>query len=465
MALREIRNHLGVVRQTLEKQRKAERPPEKKGFELEFLPGYLEILERPPSRVGRFFGLTIMVLCALALIWATFGRIDVIASAPGKIIVSQYSKVVQAAEPGEVSSILVRNGQSVARDDVLIQLNPTAARAEVERLRIQVELSTLEVARLAALLTDNPPRKFDPPENVAPDKLATVRERLAGTYLEQQGEEKTFAAQLAHNEVQQDAAKRDIDELGLLLANVRERYEGRKRLSDGGHLPHAQLLEFEELLLTRQRELLAKKSELKVLVAQHDTLESERLQRHAERRRTLMEQLDAERRKLVDLRQEYIKAEEKSRYLTIHAPVDGVVQQLATHTLGGVVTAGQELMMIVPDDTALEAEVNVLNKDAGFVRAEQPVELKIESFPYTRYGTVKGKVLHVSRDSIADENLGLVYPARIQMSAHTILVDGKEVPLSAGMQVTAEVKIGSRRVIDYLLSPLMDYQHNALRER
>ncbi|WP_159587979.1 HlyD family type I secretion periplasmic adaptor subunit [Chelativorans xinjiangense] len=465
MMLKWLRQHVGIVRQTLKAQRKAEKSPQKKDFELEFLPGYLEILERPPSRVGRFFGWAIMGLCALVLLWAIFGRIDMIASAPGKIIISQYSKIVQAPEAGEVANIHVGNGQPVARGDVLIELNPTTAGAEAERLRTQVEFSALEMARLEALLTDDPPGKFNPPQKVSRTRLAIVRDRLMGAYQEQQAEEETFAAKLAGNEAQQQAATRDIAELEALLANVRERYKSRKELTDKGHFPRLQLLELEETLLNRERELLGKKSEFDVLLTDRKALQTEKLQRRTERRRNVLEQLDEERRKLVDLRQELIKAEERSRHLTIQAPVDGVVQQLATHTLGGIVTVGQELMVIVPDHATLEAEVNVLNKDAGFVRAEQAVELKIESFPYTRYGTIKGEVLHISRDSIADERLGLIYPARIRMSADSIAVKSKEVALSAGMQVTAEIKTGSRRIIDYLLSPLMEYQHDALRER
>ncbi|MCT7375558.1 HlyD family type I secretion periplasmic adaptor subunit [Chelativorans salis] len=433
-------------------------------MELEFLPGHLEILERSPSRVGRLVALAIMVLCTLALLWSIFGKIDVIASAPGRIIASQYSKVVQAPELGEISSIHASDGQSVTRGDILVELVPISAEAEAERLDAQVEFSILEITRLEALLTDDP-GSFDPPKGIAPAKVARVRERLMSAYQEQQAEEETFTAQLAHNTVQQEAAQRDIVELEMLLSNMRERYEGREELFKKGHFPRLKLLELKEQLLSRERELLAKRSELEVLKTDVKTLESQRQQQRTERRRTLMEQLDQERRKLVDLRQEHIKAKERARHLTIRAPVDGVVQQLAVHTIGGIVTAGQELMMVVPDEAALEAEVKVLNKDIGFLLPGQPVELKIESFPYTRYGTVKGKILHVSRDSVTDEQLGLIYPAHIRLSARAIAVDGKDVLLATGMQVTAEIKTDSRRVIDYLLSPLMDHQHNAMRER
>ena len=151
--------------------------------------------------------------------------------------------------------------------------------------------------------------------------------------------------------------------------------------------------------------------------------------------------------------------------MTIKAPVDGVVQQLAVHTLGGVVTQGQELMIIVPEGLDLEAEVTIENKDVGFVRAGQPVEVKVDSFPYTKYGTIKGEVIHVSRDSMEDEQQGLVFPARVRLAAQTVQADDEIIQLSAGMSISAEIKTGDRRVIDYLLSPLKEYQSESLNER
>ena len=157
--------------------------------------------------------------------------------------------------------------------------------------------------------------------------------------------------------------------------------------------------------------------------------------------------------------------DEKQRLQTLRAPVNGVVQQLAVHTLGGVVQTAQQLMVIVPEDVGLEAEVLVLNKDVGFVRAGQEVEIKVDSFPYTRYGTLSGTVVHVSRDAVKDEQQGLVFPAQIQMERASIIVDGHKTPLQAGMSVVAEIRTGKRRVIDYLLSPLQQYQSEAMKER
>lgn len=122
-------------------------------------------------------------------------------------------------------------------------------------------------------------------------------------------------------------------------------------------------------------------------------------------------------------------------------------------------------MAVVPAEDALEVEATVLNKDIGFVRVGQEVTVKIESFPYTRFGYLTGKVLSVSHDAAQDEKMGLVFPARVKLDKATLVVDGVRVSLSPGMALSVEIKTGKRRVIDYLLSPLREYSSESLRER
>ena len=165
------------------------------------------------------------------------------------------------------------------------------------------------------------------------------------------------------------------------------------------------------------------------------------------------------------LEQELAKAEERLRSRVLRAPVDGTVQQLAVHTVGGVVSPAERLMIVVPSDAALEVEALAANKDIGFVHAGQEAAIKVESFPFTRYGLVDGEVAHVSADAVADESLGLVYPMRIAMASERILVGDAWTPLAPGMAVTVEVKTGQRRALDFFLSPFRRYQDEAMRER
>ncbi|PPU94417.1 HlyD family type I secretion periplasmic adaptor subunit, partial [Xanthomonas hyacinthi] len=196
--------------------------------------------------------------------------------------------------------------------------------------------------------------------------------------------------------------------------------------------------------------LSAAEEELRVLVADF--------------RQQTLDQLREAEQKIAQGTPELAKAGQRDRLMTLRAPVDGTVQQLAVHTVGGVVTPAQQLLAVVPQE-ALEVEATVLNKDIGFVRPGQPVTVKIESFPYTRYGYLTGKVVSVSHDAAQDENQGLVFPARIRLDGSTLAIDGVVVSMSAGMTLSAEIKTGKRRVIDYLLSPLKQHGGEALRER
>ena len=460
-----IGNHLKAVREALRGQAKEEKPAKKKAEELDFLPAYLEIMERPPSNVARLFVFSIMVLCLITLAWSILGRVDIIASSPGQLIVGQRSKTIQAPENGEVTGILVRDGQHVVAGDPLIKLNPVRAEADARRLAQQIAHSSLEVARLTALITDDPAGNFRAPPGADTVRVQAAQAYLISEYNEQRSKIRTFEAQLRENTARQASTNRVIEGTRSLLANVTERFERFRKLAEKGNYPKLQLLEVEQEMLEQKRELEEQQSNLAQLEAEATTLQAQMAQAGAEWRRTLLSRLDEERRTLIDYQQEYVKALETSRLQTIVAPVDGVVQELAMHTIGGVVTPGLELMKVVPRDAELEAEIKVLNKDKGFVRAGQPVEIKVDSFPYTKFGTIKGEVLHVSNDALEDEDLGPVFQSRIRLSQDHIKVDGEAVPLTAGMRVTAEIKTGDRRVIEFVLDPLKEYASEAGKQR
>jgi hemolysin D len=268
----------------------------------------------------------------------------------------------------------------------------------------------------------------------------------------------------AHNAEAQGIAA-EIKKLKGTVPLLRQRVEARRTLVEQNYAPKLDLLELEEQLIREQQDLEAAKARLVQAKAEIANAETRRQQAEAEfRRDRLAELTDAEQR-VAQLGQELIKIERRQGLQQLVAPVDGVVQQLAIHTVGGVVTEAQQLMVIVPAEQRLEVEATLLNKDIGFVQAGQPAAVKIETFLFTRYGTIDGKVLQVSGDAVADDHLGLVYPTRIAMDRTTMNVDGKTVNLGAGMAVTVEIKTGKRRLIEYLLSPLLRYGQESLRER
>ena len=147
----------------------------------------------------------------------------------------------------------------------------------------------------------------------------------------------------------------------------------------------------------------------------------------AETRRALAERHAAAASKVVQLTQERSKTEQRSRLALLTAPVDGTVQQVAVHTQGGVVTPAQALMVIVPREAPLHARVVIDNKDIGFVRAGQAAQIKLETFPFTRYGTVPAVVHSVAADSVVDEKAGALFPAKLVLGQTAIDVDGRRI--------------------------------------
>lgn len=457
--------HLKTARQALLNQRSEVKKPPLSQTEYEFQPGYLEIVERPPAPWTKRLAIGITGLLLAILAWSIIGRLDIHAQATGRLIVSSNSKVVQAAEPGEITAINVTDGQSVKAGELLISLNPVGVQAQVRELQEQLTFQQLEQARLQALLSEEPLTAFAPPETASAQQITTARAFLNSEWRDISTELANYASALKVNEADRQARQNELTELHQLKANARRRLAASKTLADVKQFALMELLKLESELLEVRRLTSEKQGEFDVLAAQVSSLENQRDNFIAKTRRETLEKLSQAQGTLAVLTQQLIQTREKYRQHQIVAPVDGVVQQLAVHTLGGVVQAAQQLMVVVPDGVALEAEVMVLNKDVGFVYSGQDVEIKIDAFPYTRYGTIKGKVAHISRDAVEDEQLGLVFPAKVLLSGNKILVEDKQVPLQAGMSINGEIRTGDRRVIDYLLSPIQQYQSEALGER
>ncbi|MFJ2478846.1 HlyD family type I secretion periplasmic adaptor subunit [Pseudomonas sp. NPDC087598] len=433
--------------------------------EYEFQPGYLEIVERPPAPWARATALLLIASVLLALGWAILGFLDIHASSTGRLMVSSYTKVIQAHEAGEVSAIHVRDGQRVKAGEPLVALNPIGVDAELGELQAQLAFKLLERARAQALLNNDPLGSYQPPAGLNPEQVATARAQLASTWREISANLDSLRAEISINQANQRARSVEIAALGKLASNIRQRLNARRAMAAEQLMPQVELLEQEKEQLEVERSLAQQNAELQVLKAEAQNRVEQRDSFLARTQREQHDLLNSTHQDIAVLEQQLIRGRDRQRLQTLLAPVDGVVQQLAVHTLGGAVQPAQQLLVIVPEGAELDAEVMVLNKDVGFVRAGQPVEVKIDTFPYTRYGTLRGTVSHVSGDAIKDEQQGLVFPARIRLDRAAIAVGQEWLALQAGMSVTAEIRTGDRRVIDYLLSPIQQYQSEALRER
>lgn len=433
--------------------------------EYDFLPAYLDIVERPVAPLARRTAWFLALTLLLVLLWSIFGKLDIHASANGKVIVSEHSKVIQSFEPGVVAAINVRDGDRVAAGQVLIELNPIGIDAEVSNINQQLMHRSLEAARMSALLTHDPHAHFLSPPNSPESLVMTAKALLAKEYDAVNAELARQDSEQAVNQAYIQTGGTNIAHQKALMKNIYQRLQALRTLVKSKSIAEVEVLIQEREWLNANAEAGRLQSEQVVLQAKKHHLMQIRLHYLAEKKRSYQEQLNKAHEVLNQLQQERVKLMEKQRQQTLRAPVAGVIQQSTVHTLGGVVTSAQPLMVLVPEDYQLELDVMILNKDVGFVLPGQAVEVKIDSFPYTRFGTLSGEVKHISRDAMEDQQQGLVFPARIRLNSDTLTVEGKPVRLSAGMAVSVEIKTGRRRVIDYLLSPLQQYQSEAMRER
>jgi membrane fusion protein, hemolysin D len=458
----------------------------KRGSDLEFLPAALEIVETPASPVGRAIGLLIILFFAVALGWATLGHVDIIATAPGKVVPSGRTKIIQPFDTGVVREIRVQDNQEVKKGDVLIELDPTISAAEVGRLRQDLIAQRLQVARLQAILTAHDQTvNFVPPLGATPAQIFLQRTLLTNQMEEQRAKLANIDRQIVQNEATRAGTAAQVDKLKASIPIIKQRVAAYKMLLDDGNGAQLQYLQNWQDEVEHEEDLEATRAKLTESDASIAALQEQRQQAGAEFLHTNLSDLADAEQKVASSEQQLLQAEERQRLETLVAPVDGTVQQVAIHTVGGVVTPAQQLMAIVPADSPIEIEAMVSNRDIGFVRAGQRAEIKIDTFNFTRYGLLHGDVKSVSQDAIqrdkpadksgdSSDSLGessepdgqqLVYSARIALDTTQMNVDGRLVNLAPGMAVTAEIKTGSRRVIEYLLAPLLRYKQESLRER
>lgn len=430
---------------------------------MEFLPAVLEIQQAPPSPVGRAVLWTILAAVTAAVLWTTFGWIDIVATAQGKIIPSGYSKIIQPYETGVIASIHVQDGQTVKQGDVLIELDATVHRADRDRASNEYRAAKVEAARLRALVKGR--STFEAPSDADQVVVLLQRQLLRDQLAEYQA--KAAAAQHLVDQ-RQAALEQTIENILRLEATVpmeAERAEVYKKLLEHEAVSKMDFLQAEGQRIDKTQELAGQKKKLQQDRAALAEAEKHYLAMASEFQQAKQAELSALETKAASLAQEVTKAGQKAGLLRLTSPIDGVVQQLAVHTVGGVVTPAQQLLIVVPQDHPVEVEAQVENKDVGFVKEGQSVEVKVETFQFTLYGTIPGRVRTVSDDAAPIEKVGLVYPTRVSMDRSTIQVEGKQVNLSPGMAVTVEIKTGKRRIIEYLLSPLLKSMKESLRER
>ncbi|HEX3972485.1 MAG TPA: HlyD family type I secretion periplasmic adaptor subunit [Stellaceae bacterium] len=456
--------------------------------ELAFLPAALEIIETPPSPIGRAIGVTIIVLFCAALAWASMSKIDIIASAPGKIVPNGDTKIIQPVEIGIVRAIHVEDGQTVKAGDVLVELDPTVSQAELAQGNADLIAAETDVARLRAALSDaaDPLTEFHPPADADPHLVTAESQLLISQVSEARAKVAEAESQRLEKEREVASIAAAMDKIQATIPMQQGRYDIRKYLADRGEASRILLLQDQEQLVSSQKELLVQKSHYAEAEAALAAITATGTKIQAEFRHGVSDDLTKAEQRVADLTQGRIKALQRTKQQTLIAPIDGVVQQLAVHTIGGVVTPAQPLLVLVPISSHLEIEAQISNQDIGFVEIGQPASIKVQTFDFTKYGLLHGTVESVSADAVQPDvaqqrananspdaarvnsqpnNSEPVYIGRISLDQNRMQIGDKDVSLSPGMAVTVEIKTGSRRIITYLLSPLMRYRQESLHER
>ncbi|MEW9808994.1 MAG: HlyD family type I secretion periplasmic adaptor subunit [Candidatus Symbiodolus clandestinus] len=437
----------------------------------EFLPAYLELLERPPSPSARITAKVIACSVIVAIVWACLGQLDMHVVAVGKLEVPSRSQEIQPYFNGEVVEIHVRNGQSVKKGDPLLTLNHVDAQRGLQSSQEKLAHQQLVSACYQTLISEDPKwseiTAIDAPESV----IAESRLYCQSLWQHYRAQLSEADAILAKNASDQEKCRAEIAVLEKLQENYQQRLAAQKKLTASQVQSREKLLEYEAGALNTDRELTNQRSMLNVLKAEQKSLQQRRASQQSQIHREWHERLRELNNQLPDLQQNLGRAREYQRLQVLRAPLDGIVQKLEANTIGGIVNPNNKILIITPHDAPQIAEVQIKNKDIGFVQVGDAVTIKIDAFPYSRYGTLQGNVKSISRDAIAQErseaasgDSSYVFPAQITLKQNYIMVDGKKVMLTPGMSIQTNIKVGKRRVIDYVFSPVREYQSEAWRE-
>jgi len=441
----------------------------------DFAPDLLAIQAQPPARLPQALMYVVFALFGITVLWIVFGRLDIVASAEGKLVPLTYLKIVQPAEGGIVSEILVREGETVAKGQVLMRMDPKIATADLKTVESELALKRLTLRRIDAELagTALTARPGDPA-----DLYAQIEAQYHARRQAQQDAlaEERAVLQKAENDL---VAAREVQgKLERVLPSYRQSAEAYQKLGRQGFAGNLLVEEKVREAIEKEQDLKAQTATVAALTAAIAQAEQRLAQLASNYKKDLLRERVETESQRQRLEQELDKQSHRASLLELKAPEAGVVKELATHTLGTVVSPGTVLMTLVPKDEPLQAEVFVRNEDAGFVHQGQRVKVKLAAYPFQKYGMLEGTVKHVSPDVTETTsargtrdgdrqtqayNAG--YRVLVAIDTRSLERNGSRLLLAAGMQVVAEIEQGGRSVLEYVLSPVQRIAHEAARER
>ncbi|MCK9372546.1 MAG: HlyD family type I secretion periplasmic adaptor subunit [Sulfuricurvum sp.] len=427
----------------------------------EFTPLLVEIEERPTSPLGRSLLYTILAFMSIGLLWLFFAKIDVVVSARGKVIPVGEIKTLQPVETGVIGSILVKEGQSVKKGEVLMEIDPSMTQSDLASKQQNLALLELETNRLNALINDRP---FIPnPACKETAAISTQQLMYFSTKSAYEQQRQVLQEQIRQNDEQTLTAQADKSRLKQLLASAKEHEARLKEVLDiiakkEYEDVKNQKVEYQEQLTMKEHVIAQSGGKLRELNQQLRLITQEY-------RNKLLAELTQKSKEATSLRTEVETTQFRNAKQQIIAPVDGTIGKLLVHTVGGVVTPAEKLLTLIPQNVPLIIQATVLNQDIGFITKEMDAAVKIDTFDFQKYGLIHGTVKHIADDAIDDEKLGPVYEIAITPNDTTLRVEGKDLTINPGMSVTAELKVGKRRVIEFFIYPMIKYLDEGLSVR
>ncbi len=442
---------------------------------LDFAPEILALQERPPSPMPRAVLNTLLILIGVLLVWALIGRVDIVASAQGKLVPQTYVKIVQPADAGVVREILVRDGDRVKAGQVLLRMDTTLSAADATIVANDVVMRQLQLRRIESEMSGRPMERL-----AGADEGLFLKFEAEAAGRRRAYEDAIRNERAAHAQALEDleSALAQQNKLEQLLPIYREEEDSLAKLAEQGLVSKFQFAEKQRARIETEQNLLSQRRTATGLKARIDQSNSRIAMVTSEyRQRLLTERIEAQTQ-LERSQQELAKQEHRGRLSELRAPQDGIIKDVATYTVGAVVGAGAVLMSLVPADEELVAEVFIKNEDVGFVREGQSAKVKLTTYPFQKYGMLEGTVVRISADASEpqaqrgdDEDDEAPPPAVspfkaiVRLNRQSLLTSGVEWPISPGMQVVAELKEGERTVMEYLLSPVRKVVGEAGRER
>jgi hemolysin D len=438
---------------------------------LAFAPDMIRVEREAPSPLPRMVLYLSLALVAAMLAWAYFGKLDIVAASQGKLVPQSFLKIVQPAEAGIVREILVAEGAAVAEGQVLVRMDTSLSDADVRGLEAELARKRLQLRRIDAELAGARLARSaeDPPELAAQVEAQLSARRQ--NYLDLLGAEQALRERAQHD---LGSALEIEAKLKQTTPIFREQERAWEQLAREGFAGRLLVLDRQKSRIEAEQELKAQSRNIESLKATIDQAQKRIAQIQSNYRQQLHNERAEAEVHYVKLRQESEKQRHRHALLELKAPHAGVVKDLATHTTGTVLSPGTVVLTLVPQGEPLLAEVWVGSGDAGFVHAGQKARVKLATYPFQKYGMVSGVVRHVSAD--AQDRAGstetrarapgeLSYRTLIALDADHLDVDGRRLRLVPGMLLTAEVHIGRRSVLEYLLSPVQKVASEAARER